>query len=693
MIDHPMKIIAAFAIGSCAWAQSGIDRPQIGKMLDANGAVRTVYGIAASVTLGEVETTGVLSSACSKTFCLAKTETSIVSALGSVDAPAGPALFAFDGSAAYVWFSRSRELAQWQNGTLTSIGSLCASRSPLPACPLNVDGEVLSIEMNAGSIEFAVQRPSGVWIVKSDGSVVDSLPDATGPVMLIPGGAVYATSTEVAIRDLRIPLAGVTAFSRMSAGYVEVSAAGLEYSLRIEKGREMLFQLPGVQPVAASAQLAMYAVNGTTVTAVGSSYSFGQVALNATSSVEFQIYNTGSTAVSVNVTLSGTGFTWNSPLLPFSIPANSTVSQTLNINVNFTPSTTASYSANLQVGSLSVILVGSGVTAPTLTTGAGCSSQSPFNWGRVPVGTAASCTFALQNSNPQAVAVASVVVNGLGFTGPYGITAPLTLQPGQSISFSINFTPPGAIAYTGTVAIGTQSYALTGTGQTALLPTPSFQFDSGAPASGQQRVLTMTLASASPIAATGLVNLAFTPSTAAVKDDSEIVFLANGARSIPFSVSAGATTVLLSGQGSATFQTGTTEGTITFTMTTLAAMTGASPEATFVIPGAKVILDSTSASTETDGVLLITITGADNTYSAGAMSFSFFDTSGNAIGGAVNSDFTAAFKTYYGGQTAGSAFLAQVSFPVTGSIASIGSVTVTLTNAAGVATTGSLTFQ
>ena len=105
------------------------------------------------------------------------------------------------------------------------------------------------------------------------------------------------------------------------------------------------------------------------------------------------------------------------------------------------------------------------------------------------------------------------------------------------------------------------------------------------------------------------------------------------------------------------------------------------------------MIDSTSASKERTGFLDITVTGADNTYSTGAMSFSFFDTSGNAIGSAVSSDFTSAFKTYYGGQTAGSGFVALVSFPVTGSVATIGAVTVTLTNAAGLATTGSLTFQ
>jgi hypothetical protein len=226
-----MKILLIFSICTCTWAQ--IDRPQLGKMLDPTGAVRTVYGIASSVTLGDVEIAGALSSACSNKFCLLKTETNIVSPSGTTDAPAGPALFAFDAGTAFVWFPQSRQLAQWQNGALTPIDA-------------TVDGEVLSIRTSGGSVEFAVRRQSGEWIVKSDGSVIDALPSSAGPVMFIPGGVVYATRDELVIRDVRIPLARVTAFSRMSASYLQVRAGGVEYALRVEKGREVLFQLPGV---------------------------------------------------------------------------------------------------------------------------------------------------------------------------------------------------------------------------------------------------------------------------------------------------------------------------------------------------------------------------------------------------------------------------------------------------------------
>jgi hypothetical protein len=225
-----MRILTAFAMCICAWAQT---RPQLGKMLDPNGAVRTVYGIASSVTVGDTEMTGVLSSGCSNTLCVAKTEASIVSAAGSTDAPAGPALFAFDGDAAIVWFPQSRQFARWVNGALNMSDAA-------------INEDVLSIGVSAGVVQFAVRRLSGVWIVNQDGSVLDSLPRSTGPVMLIPGGAVYATNAEIVIRNIRIPLGGVTSLSQMSESYLQVRAGGVDYSLRIDQGRETLFQLPGV---------------------------------------------------------------------------------------------------------------------------------------------------------------------------------------------------------------------------------------------------------------------------------------------------------------------------------------------------------------------------------------------------------------------------------------------------------------
>jgi hypothetical protein len=227
-----MKIITLFSMCFCAWAQSGIGRPQLGKMLDSGGAVRTVYGITSSVTLGGAESTGVLSLACSNAFCLAKTESNLVSATGSVSAPAGRALFAFGGNTAYIWFPQTRQLASWQNGILTFLDA-------------TVDGEVLSIGAAGGAVQFIVRSRSGVWIANQDGSLAGSLPHAAVAATFIPGGVVYATEREIVIRNIEFPLTGVTSFSQMSDSYFEVRAGGVDYALRTDQGRETLFQLPG----------------------------------------------------------------------------------------------------------------------------------------------------------------------------------------------------------------------------------------------------------------------------------------------------------------------------------------------------------------------------------------------------------------------------------------------------------------
>jgi hypothetical protein len=92
--------------------------------------------------------------------------------------------------------------------------------------------------------------------------------------------------------------------------------------------------------------------------------------------------------------------------------------------------------------------------------------------------------------------------------------------------------------------------------------------------------------------------------------------------------------------------------------------------------------------------LVLTLTGFDNTYSAGQLSFTFYDTSGKILTPtalAVNA--TSAFHQYFFGTTqVGGAFSLQATFPVTGDATQVGSVAVTLANSAGPTST-TQTFQ
>jgi len=195
-----MKIFLFLFFALAGWAQ--IERPQLGLMLDANGAVRPVYGAAGSATLGDPVMTGVLSFACSARLCLMKTEAAILASDGtSAAAPTGPAIFAMRGASAYIDFSDARQWARWRDGQLE-------------------------------------------WI--------DFVPDeATGTTMTLDDGTITAGADHIALvrrdgSELDFAVAGVRQFFAMGKGYVQVVSDAGMWILRVESGVEQIFLLPGI---------------------------------------------------------------------------------------------------------------------------------------------------------------------------------------------------------------------------------------------------------------------------------------------------------------------------------------------------------------------------------------------------------------------------------------------------------------
>jgi hypothetical protein len=233
-----MKFLIVTLTGACVcWAQAGLDRPQLGAMLDSSGRVRLVYGLPGSITLGPATLSGILSTACSAKLCLAKTESGIWSASGTTPAPNGPAIFALDGAAAFVYFPESRQFARWHEGQLDFLD-------------FNIDGEVLSLRTTKeNTIEVAVRQRNQVQIVSPELEVIDSLPANTRVVMLIKGGVLYATGDTVILQwsdgtETQFQASGVEAAFALGDGYVELRAGASTYAVRVERGREQLFLLP-----------------------------------------------------------------------------------------------------------------------------------------------------------------------------------------------------------------------------------------------------------------------------------------------------------------------------------------------------------------------------------------------------------------------------------------------------------------
>jgi hypothetical protein len=217
----------------------------MGVMVDGFGRARPVFGVSASVTVGDPVGTGVVGSACSDSLCVLKTFGSIVANGVQTPSPPGTALVAIDGQTALLFFPRLQTLVRWQAGQIQPLA-------------LNVTGNIVALRSTAGVAQFAVQRDGATWIVDAAGQAIDCLPSASGPLLLPATGAIYTDGDDVVLRrsdgsELRFPVPGVESFSAMSfsttaANYVQIRAARSSYALRIDWGRERIFQLPEPLP-------------------------------------------------------------------------------------------------------------------------------------------------------------------------------------------------------------------------------------------------------------------------------------------------------------------------------------------------------------------------------------------------------------------------------------------------------------
>ena len=131
------------------------------------------------------------------------------------------------------------------------------------------------------------------------------------------------------------------------------------------------------------------------------------------------------------------------------------------------------------------------------------------------------------------------------------------------------------------------------------------------------------------------------------------------------------------------FQTGTTAGTITFTLTL---ENNAPQQTSLTIPPSPIILDTATA-VALLGSINVAFSGFDNTYSASQLVFTFYDLKGNALPqGAIDVNAGVAFQQYFSATQAGGMFALLAQFPVSGNTTEIGSVTAQITNSIGTTT-------
>ncbi len=197
---------------------------------------------------------------------------------------------------------------------------------------------------------------------------------------------------------------------------------------------------------------------------------FGNVVVGTQQSLSETVTNTGGTSITISqVSASGTGFGYSGISAPVTLAAG----QSASFSVKFAPTSTGAVNGSITITStasnptLSIALSGTGTTAAGQLT----VSPTTLNLGSVVVGTSGTASGSLTASG------ASVTVNGASTNNSVfnvgGLSLPVTIASGQTVPFTITFSPTvtGTAGATLTVTSNAQpttaTQALTGTGAPA----------------------------------------------------------------------------------------------------------------------------------------------------------------------------------------------------------------------------------
>jgi hypothetical protein len=397
---------------------------------------------------------------------------------------------------------------------------------------------------------------------------------------------------------------------------------------------------------------------------------FGSLYAGETASAHFRLRNTSNAAATLNVlAVAGVGFTLTAPPLPIGLAPQDAI----DLSVAFRATDSGAYSAALRSEGIAILLTAT--VAPRLTYRVepppGTPFPGPLDFGSVVRGSGAQRRITIQNETTLLLTIPAITVQGADFALLGKAPSGQALQPVQGAEFTIVFTPHATGTLQGSLTLGDRSYPLLGTGTDPPLPRPAVSLDLSQAASAQQGALIVRYDAPAQASGTGTATLDFRGPA-----DSAIAFAAGG-RSVTFPIAPGDLQAVLP------FQTGTSAGVLTFT----AQIAGASGQQSVTIAAAPPGI-TTAQGVRSNGSVEIRIAGFDNTRSLGALSFTFYDATGNPIApGEIRADATGDFAQYFAGSGLGGVFLLHAVFPVTGNAALIASCEATLVNSAGPAKT------
>ena len=258
--------------------------------------------------------------------------------------------------------------------------------------------------------------------------------------------------------DLQITQIGVTGGA--------FSVSGVAAPVTISAGQSMALQATFAPKTAGAASgaisIASNATNPTsTVTlngsAVAASYTmslspttlnFGNVAAGSSTTQNVQLSNAGNSSVTVTqVAASGAGISVSGPGAPVTLAP----SQSLTLSVRFAPTAAGTTSGSVTVTNNDGVNAVAAVTGTEVQPGLSLTPTSA-SFGSVVAGNTNSQTVQIKNSGTANLTVSQATVTGAGFSLS-GMALPMTLTPGQSGNFNVQYTPQSTGSVSGAVSI------------------------------------------------------------------------------------------------------------------------------------------------------------------------------------------------------------------------------------------------
>ncbi len=408
----------------------------------------------------------------------------------------------------------------------------------------------------------------------------------------------------------------------------------------------------------------------------------GSVPTGEIRDTRLRIRNLGELAVTIErMRVTGSGFTLEGhPTTPHVVAPGGNV----DFRVRFRPEGFGSYSGTLRINDITVMLFASSPRTIALSVEEGgvfrpISSDDLVLFGQVQQGSSETRRFRIDNPAFEAITVESLLVMGAHFAIDELPALPLAIEPGGMLEFAVRYQPSRPGIHQAELWMNDRQFWLEGVGLFPSFPPLEILFESEAASSAEQHTIGVRLAEPAPADGDGEIRIEFAPAVAGTPDDPAIQFLATGERTIPFSVAEGEREAAFDGAASATFQTGTTAGTIHFTVVVGSRVA----RGTLALLPSAVVVDASGWSNGPDG-LLLEIAGYDNTRSASEVAFMFFDSNGRSLTTEpIRADVAEAFTRYFAATQVGGIFRLRASFPVTGDASLLGGAEVTFLNNAG----------